>query len=494
MKQFIAACRESEWKPTKDIVDKIRCRARLLSQSVLVEETIGDMKNRRIPRQTTMFRKPETCYALSLVFGSLEARTQYRTPRYDVPLATKRSKLPRHAFEVKAEQRSMPFDKIVSYNSKTTWYSPGAPRLGVRDADTRLLRELRKADAFKRAGEAWLGSMCVAAHLLCFRDASDSPGVWYLGLAHFDDSAVVCWPGTLKADGLPPCLQFFDPDLDVSELAYKAVIDLDSVEACRLKWRSLAWQRRRAAGLACLPPALRMFVFGNGTLKEIAAREAFWDMPIDCLQKLREWMPGDFGAASDNVPQLVFHMIKRVLKCSDMEAVEILQLRLAANDASAVYAKEFLDLDEALEVLEAPDAQMVHDDQKRLAGQLEGLKQLAKDYTTTVQDVKAKHALAPKRGAGKGMKGKKGAEKVAVEASIAHVDAAKYLPPGASIWQGRKTQTWSAHVKPRPRISEPWREDCGRALHRILKRAWQLHLELNGQDWSSCPWVFSADD
>ena len=315
-----------------------------------------------------------------------------------------------------------------------------------------------------------------------------------MGLAHFDDSAVVCWPGTLKADGLPPCLQFFDPDLDVSELSYKAVIDLDSVEACRLKWRSLAWQRRHAAGLACLPPAIRMFVTCKGTLKEIAAREAFWDMPIDCLQKLREWMPGDFGAASDNVAQLVFDMVKRVLKCSDMEAVEILQLRLAANDASAVYAKEFLDLDEALEVLEAPDAQMVHDDQKRLAGQLEGLQQFSKDYKTTVQEVKAKHAPAPKKGAGKGKKGKKGAEKVAVEASIAHVDAAKYLPPGASIWQGRKTQTWSAHVKPRPRISEPWREDCGRALHRILKRAWQLHLELNGQDWSSCPWVFSADD
>ena len=99
--------------------------------------------------------------------------------------------------------------------------------------------------------------MCVAAHLLCFRDESDPLGVWYWGLAHFDDSAVVCWPDALKADGLPPCLQFFDPDLDVSELAYKAVIDLDSVEACRLKWRSLAWQRRHAAGLACLSPALR---------------------------------------------------------------------------------------------------------------------------------------------------------------------------------------------------------------------------------------------
>ena len=193
-----------------------------------------------------------------------------------------------------------------------------------------------------------------------------------MGIAHFDDHAVVCWPDTPKVDGLRQGLRFFDLDLDVSELADKAVIYVGRVEALRLEWKNLAWQGRRAAGLACLPPALRMFVFGTGTLKEIAAREAFGDMPIDCLQKLREWMPGDFGAASDNVAQLVFDMVKRVLKCSDMEAVEILLSRLVANDASTVYAKEFLDLDEAFEVLEAPDVQMAHDDQKRVVDQLEG--------------------------------------------------------------------------------------------------------------------------
>jgi hypothetical protein len=34
---------------------------------------------------------------------------------------------------------------------------------------------------------------------------------------------------------------------------------------------------------------------------------------------------------------------------------------------------------------------------------------------------------------------KDGAEKVAVEASIAHVNASKHIPPEAPFWQGRRT-------------------------------------------------------
>jgi hypothetical protein len=186
-----------------------------------------------------------------------------------------------------------------------------------------LLRELHKADAFNRAGEAWLGSMCVAAHLLCFRDASDPLGVLYLSLAHFDDHAVVCWPDTPKVDGLRRGLQFFDPDLDVSELADKAVIYVGRVEALRLEWKSLAWQGRRAAGLACASPVLRMFGLGKVTLKGILARGSFWDLTIDSLQKHREWIHNDFSAASVNVAQQLFELAKRVLTCSGMEDVGI---------------------------------------------------------------------------------------------------------------------------------------------------------------------------
>jgi len=449
LKQFFAACLRAELKPTSDIVDKIKRHARVLPQSVVVEEAIGDLSRCSKNYQTTMLRALETFDACSSMSNFLEPHTQHSEQRYDVPLATKRSKLPRYAFEVKAEQRSMPFDKIVSYNSKTTWYSPGAPRLGVRDADTRLLRELHTADAFNRAGEAWLGSMCVAAHLLCFRDASDPLGVLYLSLAHFDDHAVVCWPDTPKVDGLRRGLQFFDPDLDVSELADKAVIYVGRVEALRLEWKSLAWQGRRAAGLACASPVLRMFGLGKVTLKGILARGSFWDLTIDSLQKHREWIHNDFSAASVNVAQQLFELVKRVLTCSGMEDVGIFQLPLVANDASTVYATELFDRDEASEVLEAPDAQVVQDDQAALLAC--SISSRCFSWTTRARSRTSRPRMRLRRVRASAHMVKDGAEKVAVEASIGHGNASTYMPTVGAVLAGQED---ADVVRARPAASE----------------------------------------
>ena len=41
VKQFVAACLRTELMPTSDMVDKIKRHARVLPQSVVVEEAIG---------------------------------------------------------------------------------------------------------------------------------------------------------------------------------------------------------------------------------------------------------------------------------------------------------------------------------------------------------------------------------------------------------------------------------------------------------------------
>ena len=236
LKQLLAGCREYQWQPGQDLVEKIRSRARLASGSLLVEETIGDMKNRSIPRQTQLFRKPETCYYLSLRKGSLEARTKYTTPPLDVPLQTKMSKLPLQAFEACAAKRSIPFDKIVSTVQKTTWYSPGAPNLTVRDVDHHMLRDLKKLDPvnppWPLMKHAWLGKLCATEHLVCFRVGGlDDPDVWLLGLGCFHGSATMGWPGRLvEADGH----KYFDFDMDVDALVFRLVADVRRVQAVKL--------------------------------------------------------------------------------------------------------------------------------------------------------------------------------------------------------------------------------------------------------------------
>ena len=43
------------------------------------------------------------------------------------------------------------------------------------------------------------------------------------------------------------------------------------------------------------------------------------------------------------------------------------------------------------------------------------------------------------------------------------------------------------------RKSEPWSEDCGPALHRVVKQTCETNLELNGEDWCMCPCGFGAE-
>ena len=129
MKQLTAGAREYNWEFEGDFKRKVQIRARLAGQTVLVEETIGDMKNRELTRRTSLFRRPETCYFLSLHRGALSERSDWSTPPFDTPLGSKSSRWLSCAFEVERKNRSLPFDEIASTKQKTEYPSPGSSGL-----------------------------------------------------------------------------------------------------------------------------------------------------------------------------------------------------------------------------------------------------------------------------------------------------------------------------------------------------------------------------
>ena len=154
-----------------------------------------------------------------------------------------------------------------------------------------------------------------------------------------------------------------------------------------------------------------------------------------------------------------------------MQSARGARLRFAFNDASCHYASEFLAMDECLEVLEQRDAQLIQEEQSRFAAKSGAWDRFKADYQAATKGAHAERAAAAAPGpAGKARK--KSHKKTPVEANIAHGDDARFMPPGGRVWQRRQYHAWGAHVPPRPRISEPWGEDCGCALHRIGKRAW----------------------
>ena len=90
VKQFVAACLRTELMPTSDMVDKIKRHARVLPQSVVVEEAIGDLSRCSKNWQTTMLLALEAFYAWPMKINVSDTRTQCSELRYDVPLAAKR--------------------------------------------------------------------------------------------------------------------------------------------------------------------------------------------------------------------------------------------------------------------------------------------------------------------------------------------------------------------------------------------------------------------
>ena len=175
VKQLLAGAREYGWEAGEDLKEKIRARARVATGSLLAEEGIGDMKNRKIPRQTTLFRKPETCYYLAINNGSLKTRTKFESPPFDLALESKTSKLPAEAFTSRPERRSLPFGEIASTTQKTSWNSPGASNLTVRDADVALLRAVKlrcpEKPPWEDLKQIRLNFLFEPDHLFIWRDA-----------------------------------------------------------------------------------------------------------------------------------------------------------------------------------------------------------------------------------------------------------------------------------------------------------------------------------
>jgi len=253
------------------------------------------------------------------------------------------------------------------------------------------------------------------------------------------------------------------------------------------KWNGghlLGKQTKKHGGLC---PAVRLFCNGlESSLLTVAAREAFWDLPLDVLQQLQPHISGSVSPGkADNVVATLMGMIQSVLGCDEMAAVDCLKKRFAQNDLTCMYANEFLGMDEALEVLEPRDVQLIHAEQAAVASKATSWTRFKADDSAAVKAVKAKVAQEQKN-ARKTRRNKQ----TPVDSSIPHQDAAKYMPPQTSVWQSRTRFSWHARVAERPRISEPWHNDQGKALHRLAKRAWAQHLEMKVQGMDACPFLF----
>ena len=144
-----------------------------------------------------------------------------------------------------------------------------------------------------------------------------------------------------------------------------------------------------------------------------------------------------------------FETCTRILHLSGEDALAVTKKQWTDKYLEEWFSKEFLNLDEALQVFDQQDANMVHAGQKAEATHADERRQWAKHYAKLAAYVQANTSAGV---VGKGGRPSK-ASRAPVSARIPQCEAKQFLPPGAHIWQSRNGRSWCCHVAPRPRFS-----------------------------------------
>ena len=110
--------------------------------------------------------------------------------------------------------------------------------------------------------------------------------------------------------------------MNIEEPRFHALVDIRE-KACtvkRLKWRSPAWQKRNLK--IDKHPALRLFVVGQATtFLKAASEEAFWDLPLDFLQRLAALCPLFDPPNTDDLALYLYEFILYNLRRGENETV-----------------------------------------------------------------------------------------------------------------------------------------------------------------------------
>lgn len=473
-----------------DLLQLITRRSRLPWGTQVCEDTIGSMKNQRRAK-TRLYRKPETCLANAIKGRVLDARHKYSTVVLDRPLTKKTERLPKSCWQATKKTRSLPFEQIATTTSGTSWYSPSASNHMCPVADLQLLRACASADGdddrFGEMGTAWLGSMWSVKHHFGFRrKGGGADDLWYIALDHFADSVVHGWPCHLRPI---PCYEdkkFFELAESADGAKPFAILDLDDWEACSFEvWSYLHQWVSFPIARGLLRLAIRMVVdVGPTSVQEIAARSAFWDMGASFLTDLSSHL--GFSSSSSSVGgmfPLLFGLCQNILGESDETILTIVQRRLAVHDIDLSYADGVLCLDEAVEILDRSDHEKVKQEQTSVKSRSKERESFAAEYVRKKRQVVA---AAKKESNQKKKKMRLTEERVLVPSVIPQATVKHLAPPGASVWVGHTHETWNGHMRPRRRISAPWRDFADGeqgALRDVLRRLWGQYCEIEGEDF-----------
>ena len=217
-------------------------------------------------------------------------------------------------------------------------------------------------------------------------------------------------------------------------------------------------------------PGVRPFCKNIVELKKVAARNAFWTLPTHFLVKLSPVLGA--GTTSGSLVEVLEHLIMHVLKVSEQEAMNIMAQRLAADDVTCPCSEMFLQVGEAVQVLDKHDHKVMVQEQKDAITAGETRQMFVSEFKERRKAVglAALKKMGPKR----------------LWGTIQQAHATKFIPPQSSIWKDNTRGGWCGHMPPRRRIACHEGSEFV-SMQSTIKTLWSQFVEIHGIEVSDVP-------
>jgi len=178
--------------------------------------------------------------------------------------------------------------------------------------------------------------------------------------------------------------------------------------------------------------------------------------------------------------RVLFILVQHILKCTDAEALEIVQRRITSISESARGSQhELCGVDEGKQMLGRDEKELVNKEQKR-----------QHELESELQDFEEDWVLEKKRQTP--AVGRVRIVRLDIPAGHIYQEGANTLkPPGTSVWRDNDVVEggWAGHCPPYARCSSTIavaKSDRG-ALIGVLRMLWKQHLKLTARTLQECP-------
>lgn len=454
------------------------------------EDSFHHMKNSRLQRGKRRFRRPERCMASVLARSVLSRVHAFEDVQASASSESATERLSRRCFVPDPEASSLPLGKIVDNRPTTTWVSPNASNICLKDADLELVRYAKNAQDWTIIDRAWQGILLQAKHRIVFRRAGE-PEQWFFAGHAWRDSAVVAFPAvSMQLEGSNET--YYERGTALQNPVFFVVADIADIEAVSVSFRSLAWQFAQSAEASKLQPKVRAFAVAGRRpepLLKVAAREALWSVDKASLMLFARYS-GFAVSAGSSLFDTVFDLCKAQLPELDDDAIlRSVCRRVSLMQSRQQWSGELAQADEAMEVLDRQGEKAMASAKSQQADLVKETEVFVKDDSAKANTVRGSaKSLAKKSKAALGSATYPRRLPTWPEHNIDMKSARGLLPTGATLWRDIRYGNFQAHYPPFPRVSRSWNKYGEKgALTLVLEDVWDSFLFEHALPRNACP-------